>query len=151
MSAAPLSSYKAEHLGFAVADRVATITLNRPEKKNPLTFDSYAELVGVFRAAAEDDSVHAFVLTGAGGNFSSGGDVFEIIGPLVDRDTKGLLAFTTMTGNLVKAMRSCPQPIIPNSRGSLATGGWTRGSRGSRWSAGIAPGRVERWVLPRRM
>jgi enoyl-CoA hydratase/carnithine racemase len=122
-TAAPLSALRAEHVGFAVADGVATITLDRPEKKNPLTFESYAELVGIFRAAAEDDSVHAFVVTGAGGNFSSGGDVFEIIGPLLDRNTKGLLAFTTMTGNLVKAMRGCPQPIVAAIDGICAGAG----------------------------
>jgi enoyl-CoA hydratase/carnithine racemase len=123
MTAAPLTAYRAEHVGFAVADHVATVTLNRPEKKNPLTFESYAELVRMFRAAAEDSSVHAFVITGAGGNFSSGGDVFEIIGPLLDRDTKGLLAFTTMTGNLVKAMRGCPQPIVAAIDGVCAGAG----------------------------
>ena len=101
-----LANYTAARVGFSVADGVATIVLNRPEKKNPLTFESYAELVEIFRAAASDESVHAFVVTGAGENFSSGGDVFEIIGPLLEKDTKGLLAFTTMTGNLVKAMRA---------------------------------------------
>jgi enoyl-CoA hydratase/carnithine racemase len=118
-----LAGFKAAHVGLAVADRVATVTLNRPDKKNPLTFESYAELVDIFRAAAEDDSVHAFVVTGAGGNFSSGGDVFEIIGPLIERDTKGLLAFTTMTGNLVKAMRGCPQPIVAAIDGTCAGAG----------------------------
>jgi enoyl-CoA hydratase/carnithine racemase len=107
-----LASYSARHFGFAAAGGVATITLNRPEKKNPLTFDSYAELGDLFARASGDGDIRAFVLTGAGGNFSSGGDVFEIIGPLLDRDTKGLLAFTTMTGDLVKAMRACPQPIV---------------------------------------
>jgi enoyl-CoA hydratase/carnithine racemase len=119
----PLSGYAATHVGFAVADAVATITLDRPEKKNPLTFESYAELVDIFTAAATDDSVRAFVLTGAGENFSSGGDVFEIIGPLIERDTKGLLAFTSMTGNLVKAMRSCPQPIVAAIDGVCAGAG----------------------------
>ncbi len=121
--AAPLSGYAAAHLGFAVANGVATITLNRPEKKNPLTFESYAELVAIFSAAATDDEIHAFVVTGAGENFSSGGDVFEIIGPLVDMDTKGLLAFTTMTGKLVKAMRACPQPIVAAVDGVCAGAG----------------------------
>jgi len=118
-----LASYDAAHVGFSVADGVATIVLNRPEKKNPLTFESYAELVEIFRTAASDETVHAFVITGAGENFSSGGDVFEIIGPLLEKDTKGLLAFTTMTGNLVKAMRACPQPIIAAIDGVCAGAG----------------------------
>jgi enoyl-CoA hydratase/carnithine racemase len=119
----PLAKYGATHFGFSVADRVATITLNRPERKNPLTFESYAELVGLFDSARNDDSIRAFVIAGAGDNFSSGGDVFEIIGPLLDRDTKGLLAFTTMTGNLVKAMRACPQPIVAAVDGVCAGAG----------------------------
>lgn len=102
---------------------MATVTLSRPEKKNPLTFDSYAELVRLFRDAAGDDSVKAIILTGDGGNFSSGGDVHEIIGPLLEKDTKGLLAFTQMTGNLVKAMRACPQPIIAAIDGVCAGAG----------------------------
>jgi enoyl-CoA hydratase/carnithine racemase len=118
-----LSDYAAAHVGFTVAERVATITLNRPEKKNPLTFESYAELVAIFSAAAADDAVAAFIVTGADENFSSGGDVFEIIEPLTKRDTKGLLAFTTMTGNLVKAMRACPQPIIAAIDGVCAGAG----------------------------
>jgi enoyl-CoA hydratase/carnithine racemase len=118
-----LASYNAAHVRFSVVDRVATIVLNRPEKKNPLTFESYAELVEIFRAAAADESVHAFVVTGAGENFSSGGDVFEIIGPLLEKGTKGLLAFTTMTGNLVKAMRACPQPIVAAIDGVCAGAG----------------------------
>src|SRR5262249_32419893 len=90
----------------------ATITLNRPERKNPLTFDSYVELRDLFRAMSEAADVHAAVLTGAGENFCSGGDVHEIIGPLTKLDMPGLLAFTRLTGDLVKAMRECPQPII---------------------------------------
>jgi enoyl-CoA hydratase/carnithine racemase len=117
-----LSAFAARHVGFRIDSAVATITLNRPDRKNPLTFDSYAELTALFQAAA-DDAVKAFVITGAEGNFSSGGDVFEIIGPLLDRDTKGLLAFTTMTGNLVKAMRACPQPIIAAIDGVCAGAG----------------------------
>ena len=93
---------------YEVADRIATITLNRPEKKNPLTFDSYAEASAIFRAAARDDAVRAFVVTGAGGDFCSGGDVHEIIGPLTKMDSDGLLRFTRMTGDLVRAMRACP-------------------------------------------
>ena len=107
-----LAAFRSEHGGITIKSRVATITLNRPEKKNPLTFASYAELLDIFTRAATDEDVSAFVISGAGGNFSSGGDVFEIIAPLLDRDTKGLLAFTTLTGNLVKAMRACPQPIV---------------------------------------
>jgi enoyl-CoA hydratase/carnithine racemase len=91
---------------------VAVITLDRPEKKNPLTFDSYAELRDTFRALADCPDVKAVVLTGAGGNFCSGGDVLEIIAPLTERDMKGLLAFTRMTGDVVKAIRACPQPVI---------------------------------------
>jgi enoyl-CoA hydratase/carnithine racemase len=91
---------------------VAVITLNRPERKNPLTFDSYAELRDTFRALAGSEDVKAVVLTGAGENFCSGGDVLEIIAPLTERDMKGLLAFTRMTGDVVKAIRACPQPVI---------------------------------------
>jgi enoyl-CoA hydratase/carnithine racemase len=90
---------------------VAVVTLNRPDRKNPLTFDSYAELRDCFRARASADDVHAVVITGAGGNFCSGGDVHEIIGPLLDRDMKGLMQFTRMTGDLIKAIRHCPQPV----------------------------------------
>jgi enoyl-CoA hydratase/carnithine racemase len=102
---------------------VAHVILARPEKKNPLTFESYAELVRLFRDAAGDDAVKAFVLSGEGGNFCSGGDVFEIIGPLLEKDAKGLLAFTQMTGDLVKAMRACPQPIIAAVDGVCAGAG----------------------------
>lgn len=107
---------RATHFGWSVEDRVATITLNRPERKNPLTFESYGELTVTFTRLRTAADIRAVVLTGAGGNFCSGGDVHEIIGPLVgmrdsgDRD--GLLRFTRMTGDLVKAMRACPQPII---------------------------------------
>ena len=107
-----LASYAAEHFGYCAADGVATIRLNRPARKNPLTFESYAELRDLFRALAFADDVHAVVLTGEGGNFCSGGDVHEIIGPLTKLDMPGLLAFTRMTGDLVKAMRACPQPIV---------------------------------------
>jgi len=118
-----LAAFAAHHVGLRIDGAVATVTLNRPERKNPLTFESYAELLALFRAAATDDAVKAFVITGAEGNFSSGGDVFEIIGPLLDRDTKGLLAFTTMTGDLVKAMRGCPQPIVAAIDGVCAGAG----------------------------
>ena len=123
MSARPLSAWKPEHVRLGVKDRVARITLSRPEKKNPLTFESYAELLQLFLDAAHDDSVRAIVLSGDGGNFCSGGDVLEIIGPLVEKDTKGLLAFTRMTGNLVKAMRACPQPVIAAVDGVCAGAG----------------------------
>ena len=120
---APLAGYAARHLRLEVANGVATLTLDRPEKKNPLTFESYAEASAIFRAAARDDSVRAFVVAGAGGNFCSGGDVHEIIGPLLERDTKGLMAFTAMTGDLVKAMRACPQPIVAAVDGVAAGAG----------------------------
>jgi enoyl-CoA hydratase/carnithine racemase len=119
----PLADYSPKHFVLAVVDGVATVTLNRPERKNPLTFESYRELTDFFRACAFDDEVKAVVVTGAGGNFSSGGDVFEIIGPLVKMDTKGLTAFTRMTGDLVKAMRACPQPIIAAVEGICAGAG----------------------------
>jgi enoyl-CoA hydratase/carnithine racemase len=119
----PLSDYSPRHFLLMVVDGVATVTLNRPERKNPLTFESYRELADFFRACAFDDNVKAVVVTGAGGNFSSGGDVFEIIGPLVKMDTKGLIAFTRMTGDLVKAMRSCPQPIVAAVEGICAGAG----------------------------
>jgi enoyl-CoA hydratase/carnithine racemase len=119
----PLRTYKAAHVRLEVDHKVATLTLNRPDKKNPLTFDSYAEVVGIFRAAAQDEEVKAIVVTGAGGNFSSGGDVFEIIGPLIKMKTAQLLEFTKMTGNVVKAMRACPQPIIAAIDGVCAGAG----------------------------
>jgi enoyl-CoA hydratase/carnithine racemase len=119
----PLSQYTPRHFMLSVDGRVATVTLNRPERKNPLTFESYRELADFFRACAHDDAVKTIVVTGAGGNFSSGGDVFEIIGPLVEMDTKGLTAFTRMTGELVKAMRACPQPIIAAVEGICAGAG----------------------------
>ena len=118
-----LSDWWPEHFRLAVADGIAHVTLSRPEKKNPLTFESYAELTRLFRDAAGDDAVRAIVLSGEGGNFCSGGDVFEIIGPLVEKDAKGLLAFTQMTGDLVKAMRACPQPIIAAVDGVCAGAG----------------------------
>jgi enoyl-CoA hydratase/carnithine racemase len=119
----PLAGYTPQHFLLDVNDGVATVTLNRPERKNPLTFESYRELTDFFRACAFDDQVKAVVVTGAGGNFSSGGDVFEIIGPLVEMDTKGLTAFTRMTGDLVKAMRACPQPIVAAVEGICAGAG----------------------------
>src|SRR5260221_10115041 len=108
----PWAQYSPKNFVRVVDDGVATVTLNRPERKNPLTFESYRELTDFFRACAFDDVVKTIVVTGAGGNFSSGGDVFEIIGPLVQMDHKGLTAFTRITGDLVKAIRACPQPMI---------------------------------------
>jgi len=119
----PLKDYRARHIRLAVAGKVATITLDRPDKKNPITFESYAEIVDLFRAAAKEKAVKAFVVTGAGGNFCSGGDVFEIIKPLVEMEAGELLDFTRMTGEVVKAMRACPQPIIAAVDGVCAGAG----------------------------
>ncbi len=119
----PLSDYKPEHFVLAVEGAVATVTLNRPEKKNPLTFASYRELADFFHACAKDTGVKVIVIAGAGGNFSSGGDVFEIIKPLVEMGTRDLTAFTRMTGELVKAMRAAPQPIIAAVDGICAGAG----------------------------
>jgi enoyl-CoA hydratase/carnithine racemase len=105
-------TYAPEHFLWSFADGVATVTLNRPERKNPLTFQSYAELRDTFRALVYAPAVKAVVVTGAGGDFSSGGDVHEIIGPLTKMSMPDLLKFTRMTGDLVKAMRGCPQPIV---------------------------------------
>jgi enoyl-CoA hydratase/carnithine racemase len=120
---AQLSSYRAEHFLYEAANGVATITLNRPERKNPLTFESYAELRDLFRALAYADDVKAVVIAGSGDNFCSGGDVHEIIGPLTKLDMPGLLAFTRMTGDAVKAMRACPQPIVAAVDGVCAGAG----------------------------
>jgi enoyl-CoA hydratase/carnithine racemase len=119
----PLATYQARHVRFAVDGKVATLTLDRPDKKNPLTFDSYAEIVELFRAAAKDKQAKAIVVTGAGGNFCSGGDVFEIIEPLTKMGTAELLDFTRMTGEVVKAMRACPQPVIAAIDGVCAGAG----------------------------
>jgi len=105
-------TFKPTHFKWDFADGVATVTLNRPERKNPLTFESYAELRDTFRELVYAGQVKAVVIAGAGGNFSSGGDVHEIIGPLTGMAMPELLAFTRMTGDLVKAMRACPQPIV---------------------------------------
>jgi len=107
-----LADYSARHFLYSAANGVATITLNRPEKKNPLTFESYAELRDLFRAMLMADDITVIVLTGAGGNFCSGGDVNEIIGPLTTLAMPALLDFTRMTGDVIKAMRACPQPIV---------------------------------------
>lgn len=117
------ASFQPRHFLWNFADGVATITLNRPERKNPLTFDSYAELRDTFRALAATDAVKVVVFTGAGGNFCSGGDVHEIIGPLTRMDRDGLLDFTRMTGDLVAAMRACPQPIVAAVEGVCAGAG----------------------------
>jgi enoyl-CoA hydratase/carnithine racemase len=121
----PFKDYPARHFGWMGSEdgRVATITLNRPEKKNPLTFESYAELRDLFRDLAYASDVRAVVLTGAGDNFCSGGDVFEIIAPLTKMAMPDLLAFTRMTGDVVKAMRRCPQPIIAAVDGICAGAG----------------------------
>ncbi len=105
-------TFAPEHFLWEYSSGVATVTLNRPDRKNPLTFESYAELRDMFRALVYADEVKAVVVTGAGGNFSSGGDVHEIIGPLTEMAMPELLEFTRMTGDLVKAMRGCPQPIV---------------------------------------
>lgn len=100
------------YVRYDIEERVVTVTLDRPDRKNPLTFESYAELRDYFRALKHQTEIKAVVLTGAGGNFCSGGDVREIIGPLTQRTPEQLLEFTQMTGDLVKAMRACPQPIV---------------------------------------
>jgi len=121
----PFRDYKARHFLWETSDdgRVATIRLNRPDRKNPLTFDSYAELRDLFRDLAYASDVRAIVLTGSGGNFCSGGDVFEIIEPLTRMTMPDLIAFTRMTGDVVKAMRKCPQQIIAAVDGVCAGAG----------------------------
>jgi enoyl-CoA hydratase/carnithine racemase len=118
-------AFEARHFRFEASEdgRVATIRLNRPERKNPLTFDSYAELRDLFGGLVHASDVRAVVLTGEGGNFCSGGDVFEIIEPLTKMPVPDLLAFTRMTGDVVKAMRHCPQPIIAAVDGVCAGAG----------------------------
>jgi len=120
-----LRAYRAIHFAYRTDEdgRVATITLSRPERKNPLTFESYAELRDLFRALALASDVKAVVITGAGGNFSSGGDVHDIIGPLTRMTPAELEDFTRMTGDLVKAMRHCPQPIVAAVDGVCAGAG----------------------------
>ena len=118
-----MAGHVATHFGWQVADAVATLTLDRPERKNPITFDAYAELRDLFRSLQHASDVRAVVITGAGGNFCSGGDVHEIIGPLTGLDMPGLLAFTRMTGDVVKAMRACPQPILAAVDGVCAGAG----------------------------
>jgi len=115
--------YVAKHFAWSYEAGVGTVTLNRPERKNPLTFDSYAELRDLFRALNYATDVKAIVITGAGGNFCSGGDVHEIIGPLTGMRMPELLEFTRMTGDLVKAIRACPQPIVGAIDGVCAGAG----------------------------
>jgi len=117
------AGFHPRHFLWKLEEGVATITLNRPERKNPLTFDSYDELRDTFRALKQTRAVKAIVMRGAGGNFCSGGDVHEIIGPLTKMDSAGLLRFTRMTGDLVRAMRACPQPIIAAVEGVCAGAG----------------------------
>lgn len=122
-----VDSIQPRHVAWNVDGAVATLTLNRPERKNPLTFESYAELTDIFRSLAQVPDIRAVIVTGAGGDFSSGGDVHEIIGPLVRAQEEGrtdeLLAFTRMTGEVVKAMRACPQPIVAAVDGVCAGAG----------------------------
>lgn len=118
-----MANYQAQNFVWEVEAGVATITLNRPERKNPLTFESYAELRDLFHALKFAEDVHAVVLVGAGDNFCSGGDVHEIIGPLVQLKAPELLMFTRMTGELVKTMRACPQPIVAAVDGVCAGAG----------------------------
>jgi enoyl-CoA hydratase/carnithine racemase len=118
-----LASYQPRHFKYAAAGGVATITLSRPEKKNPLTFESYAELRDLFRSMLRADDITVIVITGAGENFCSGGDVREIIGPLTTLDMPALLDFTRMTGDVIKAMRSCPQPIVAAIDGACVGAG----------------------------
>jgi enoyl-CoA hydratase/carnithine racemase len=118
-----LAALKPKHFLWRMDGAVAVIQLNRPDRKNPLTFDSYAELRDTFRDLVYADDVHAVVFLPNGGNFCSGGDVHDIIGPLIAMEMKELLAFTRMTGDLVKAMRACPQPIVAAVEGICAGAG----------------------------
>ena len=117
------ATYEARNFLWHAERGVGTVTLNRPERKNPLTFESYAELRELFRGLVSARDVHAIVIAGAGGNFCSGGDVHEIIGPLTEMAMPELLAFTRMTGDVVKAMRACPQPIVAAVDGVCAGAG----------------------------
>ena len=112
-----------EHFACEIVDGIATVRLDRPERKNPLTFDSYAELRDWFRELHYDDDVKAVIFAGTGGNFSSGGDVHDIIGPLTRMNMKELMRFTRMTGDLVKAMQNCGKPIIAAIDGVCAGAG----------------------------
>jgi enoyl-CoA hydratase/carnithine racemase len=117
------AAYQAQHFSYAFESGIATIALNRPDKKNPLTFDSYGELRDLFRALVYATDVKAIVFTGEGGNFCSGGDVHEIIGPLTKMSMPEMLEFTRMTGDLVKAIKACPQPVIAAIDGICAGAG----------------------------
>ncbi|MDA8444351.1 enoyl-CoA hydratase family protein [Paracidovorax valerianellae] len=119
----PRAPYTAQHFAWHFDRGVGTITLDRPERKNPLTFQSYAELRDFFGALRTATDVKAVVVTGAGGNFCSGGDVHEIIGPLTGMSMPELLEFTRMTGDLVKAIRACPQPVLGAIDGICAGAG----------------------------
>ena len=118
-----LKNYKAQHFLWQLENNIGRLTLNRPEKKNPLTFDSYGELRDLFRDLPYANDVHAVVIEGSGNNFSSGGDVHEIIGPLVEMNMVELMRFTRMTGDVVKAMRACPQIVIAAVDGVCAGAG----------------------------
>lgn len=123
----PMADFEAQHFRFSVIGdgerRIAHVTLNRPERKNPLTFDSYAELRNLFRDFVYATDIRAVIISGEGGNFCSGGDVHEIIGPLTKMTMPELLAFTRMTGDLVKAIKACPQPVIAAVDGICAGAG----------------------------
>jgi enoyl-CoA hydratase/carnithine racemase len=118
-----MKDFKPQHFNWRMEGEVAVITFDRPERKNPVTFDSYGELGATFRKLTDAGEVKAVVFGSNQGNFCSGGDVHDIIGPLMRRDMKGLVAFTRMTGELVKAMRACPQPIIAAVDGICAGAG----------------------------
>jgi enoyl-CoA hydratase/carnithine racemase len=119
-----MTDIKTEHFLWSVNDEgIASVTLNRPERKNPLTFESYAELRDTFRSLVDDGDVKVVIISGAGDNFCSGGDVHEIIGPLTKMNMKDMLKFTRMTGDLVKAIRSCPQPVVSAIDGICAGAG----------------------------
>jgi enoyl-CoA hydratase/carnithine racemase len=118
-----MSDFKPQHFNWRVEDGIATITFKNAERKNPITFESYAELGETFRQLAKADDVKVVIFGSNGGNFCSGGDVHDIIGPLTKRDAKGLLDFTQMTGELIKAMRACPQPIVAAIDGVCAGAG----------------------------
>ena len=123
----PMADFEAKHFWFSVTGegerRIAHVTLNRPERKNPLTFDSYAELRNLFRDFVYATDIKAVIISGEGGNLCSGGDVHEIIGPLTKMTMPELLAFTRMTGDLVKAIKTCPQPVIAAVDGICAGAG----------------------------
>jgi enoyl-CoA hydratase/carnithine racemase len=118
-----LDNYQPQHFRWQVENRIATLTLDRPAKRNAITFESYAELRDVFRMLTYAGGVKAVIITGSEGNFSSGGDVMEIIGPLTKMSMPELVTFTQMTGDVVRAMRACPQPIIASIEGICAGAG----------------------------